>query len=44
MTMFTQTYKTKHNKDGGVPFSRLQKSQHKIIGSSLSGLQTFPNN
>ena len=28
---FTQTYKTKHKKDGGVPFLRLQKSQQKYI-------------
>ena len=40
---FTRTYKTKYKL--GVPFARLQKSQHKyIVSKSLSGLETFPNN
>ena len=42
---FTQTYKTKYNADEAIPFSRLQKSQHKyIVPKSFSGLETFPNN
>ena len=41
---FAQTYKTKNNTDGTIPFARSQKSHKHIISKRFSGLKTCSNN